>query len=494
MKTPKDLELVDSEPKLTGSQPLPPGWDAASDFAITTINVPDRLDVLEVRAREEEQERKVESQRPPIDWDKWFKRAIALVAFLAAALALHRFALEPIERDLSANSVAKHLGETFGTPVAVAATNFDFFPNPRLVVTGIDNPGRWKLDEVSLRMNWSELWNALRAGSWTWAEATIAPLKLGDDQALALYQDLSRVRLAIPVTVTTLRFTEVQFPGNRWLPGRYEVTSRRIGTGEFGDPILTETGIDGSMRLRLIRQAADAEMTAVGFSVEAANWKAPIGPAVRWNEVTISGTAQPNLVNIQSFVLSGFYGLTQGSLVAAKDREWVVSGAARSASLNLDSITYYLATGNTVPPENTPRRSLSGSASFDLAVAGRGATLEQAVGRAVMTGPVQVRQAQLNEVNLGLAAARGGVGQGKGGITRFTELSANVVAGAAGTSLRNISARSGTMSVRGEVRVATDSKLSGSLSVDIATQRDMPAFALRVGGDAAAPQFLGPNP
>ena len=72
-------------------------------------------------------------------------------------------------------SVSAHLSRAFGQPVQVAATNFDLLPNPRLVVTGIDNRGRWRLSEVSLRMNWSELWGALRAGSWTWAEATVAP-------------------------------------------------------------------------------------------------------------------------------------------------------------------------------------------------------------------------------------------------------------------------------------------------------------------------------
>jgi hypothetical protein len=492
VNAPTKLELLDSEHQLTATKvSLPAGWDGtSSDFAITTINIPDRLDVFEVRAREEEQERIAEERSARIDWDKWLKRAIAGVAVLAAVVATYRFAWEPIDRDLSPTSVAAHLSKSFGQSVKVGSTDFDLLPNPRLVVTGVDNAGRWRLNEVSLRMNWSELWNALRAGSWTWAEATVGPQVLGETEALALYQDLSRVRIAVPVSVSTLRFTEVQFSGNRWLPGRYEVVSRRLGTGEFGDPVLTQLGIDGSMRLRLIRQGSEAEASSVGYTLEASNWKAPFGPGVRWNEVTSTGTVQPNLVAIQSFVLSGFYGLTQGTVMAAKDREWVLTGTAKSSAIDLDSVERFISTGEPLAPEGTPRRSLSGSAGFELLIGGRGASLGEAVDKAVVAGPVTVRFAQLNEVNLGLAAARGGIGQGKGGITRFTELSASIVGGAAGTSVRNIVARSGTMSVRGDVRVA-DKALSGTLLVDIASQRDMRPFSVKLSGTPTAPVFTG---
>lgn len=492
MNAPNKLELLDSEHQLTATKvSLPAGWDGTStDFAITTINVPDRLDVLEVRAREEEQDRHAEERSARIDWDKWLKRAIAGVAVLAAVVATYRFAWEPIDRDLSPESVSAHLSKSFGQNVRVAATNFDLLPNPRLVVTGVDNGGRWRLNEVSLRMNWSELWGALRAGSWTWAEATVAPQVLGEADALALYQDMSRVRVAVPVSVSTLRFMEVQFSGNRWLPGRYEIVSRRLGTGEFADPVLTELGIDGSMRLRLIRQGGEADAASVGYTLEASNWKAPFGPGVRWNEVTSTGTVQPNLIAVQNFVVSGFYGLTQGTVMAAKDREWVLTGTVKSSSLDLDSIQRFISTGEPIAPEGTPRRSLSGSAGFELLIGGRGATLAEAVDKAVVAGPVNVRFAQLNEVNLGLAAARGGIGQGKGGVTRFTEFNASVVGGAAGTSVRNIVARSGTMSVRGDLRVA-DKALTGALLVDIATQRDMRPFTVKLSGTPVAPVFSG---
>jgi len=492
LNAPNKLELLDSEHQLTATKvSLPAGWDGTStDFAITTINVPDRLDVLEVRAREEEDDRKADERSLQIDWDKWLKRGIAGVAVTAAVVATYRFAWEPVDRDLSPASVSAHLSKSFGQTVQVATTNFDLLPNPRLVVTGVDNAGRWRLNEVSLRMNWSELWGALRAGSWTWAEATVAPQVLGEAEALALYQDLTRVRIAVPVSVSTLRFTEVQFSNNRWLPGRYEIVSRRLGTGEFADPVLNELGIDGSMRLRLIRQSGDGNASTVGYTLEASNWKAPFGPAVRWNEVTSTGTVQANLVTVQNFVLSGFYGLTQGTLMAAKDREWVLTGTAKSASVDLDSIERFVTSGEPVAPEGTPRRSLSGSAGFELLVGGRGATLAEAVDKAVVAGPVTVRFAQLNEVNLGLAAARGGIGQGKGGITRFTELSASVVGGAAGTSVRNIVGRSGTMSVRGDLRVA-DKALTGLLLVDIATQRDMRPFTVKLSGTPTAPVFSG---
>ena len=176
--------------------------------------------------------------------------------------------------------------------------------------------------------------------------------------------------------------------------------------------------------------------------------------------------------------------------MAAKDREWVLTGTVKSSSIDLDSVERFISTGEPIAPEGAPRRSLSGSAAFELLIGGRGASLAEAVDKAVVAGPVTVRFAQLNEVNLGLAAARGGIGQGKGGITRFTELNASVVGGAAGTSIRNIVARSGTMSVRGDLRVA-DKALTGALLVDIATQRDMRPFTVKLSGTPVAPIFSG---
>jgi hypothetical protein len=97
----------------------------------------------------------------------------------------------------------------------------------------------------------------------------------------------------------------------------------------------------------------------------------------------------------------------------------------------------------------------------------------------------------LNGINLGLAATQGGAaGAGSGGgLTRFTDLEASVVADRAGVQVRDIRGRAGAMSTRGDISVTPALALSGALRVDLGATRVQAPITVRVRGSALAPQF-----
>jgi hypothetical protein len=111
-----------------------PDWEAATHFAITTVNVPDRLDLQEERDRAESDEVADAHRRQLLR--TWMKRLVVAAALGVIGVGLYS-TIHPLQREVSAPKVAERLSEVFKRPVAVADTEFRFTPSPRMLVRGI---------------------------------------------------------------------------------------------------------------------------------------------------------------------------------------------------------------------------------------------------------------------------------------------------------------------------------------------------------------------
>jgi hypothetical protein len=464
----------------------------ATDFAITTVNVPDRLDVQEVRARAD-QEDDAPRRRLAIDtyWlAVWLKRLV-VVGILGAVVYYGYLALSPLRGDVSAAGIAARLTQGLRQAVQVSSAEFRFTPTPRLVLQDIDVAGAYRLGEVSLHFNWQDALRALRDGNWVWGEAAVAPLKLDAMQGLALLRSLEAAGGAIPSTISTIRFESVEFAGLPLLPGKYELVARRAADGRFAPISLSAVGTDGRMKLTVARRLDGEWGETVDFQLDAADWALPVGPGARWSEVVASGRVRPNLIQVDNYSLAGSYGVVQGLIVAAHDVEWAITGSARAPNLDLESVLLHF---KGKPAEERAKGqaavAMHGTAQLNLVIAGRGDTLSQAIDQSVAAGPLQVRWATLNGINLGYAATRGGpAGTGGGGFTRFSELEAFVTVARTGLKVSGIRGRAGAMATRGEIRVAPDLGLSGALRVDLGAQRVQAPINVAVRGTALQPQF-----
>jgi hypothetical protein len=459
-------------------------WEAtagSTDFVITTVNVPDRLDIQEVRAREDEDDDRTERFR--IDWyaiRKWIVR-LFLLGLLAVAALFGWDAVQPFREDLSPDHIAQRLSQATGQPVKVGSAEFKFTPSPRFLISDVDVGTVWRSSSIALHFNWEDAWRALRGGGWIWGEATVGPMVVEGAQGEFLLRALPRLSDALPKSISTIRFESVEFKGIRELPGRFEGVARRGGNGSFS--AVTLRAGDGNSVLSA-SVAGDGE--SVGVQFDATNWRATAGPAVQWNEVHATLRVRAGLIEVPEFLLAGFFGSIKGSVYAASDQQWAVTGTAAGSNLDIEAV---LKQGSPAPADGSPGRQVpfSGTASFEFLLAGHGPSLSEAIDSTVATGPVRVRWATLYGINLGYVASRPGTQPG--GMTRFTDLTGWVSAGPAGIAFQDLDGRAGALSTHGEVAIATDRRISGALRVDLGGARIQAPLNVTVRGNLLAPEF-----
>ena len=100
---------------------------------------------------------------------------------------------------------------------------------------------------------------------------------------------------------------------------------RRGDDGRFGPLVVKELANDDrTMQLQFRPSTGDPD--AIDFTLEAERWAVPVGPRVRWNNVRANGTVRDNVLEVSSYALTGFFGITTGTVFAATDVEWVITG------------------------------------------------------------------------------------------------------------------------------------------------------------------------
>lgn len=466
-------------------------WDPAraTDFAITTVNVPDRLDVQEVRARAADDDARTSRRWLPdaYTFGVWLKRGL-LMAVLAALGYWGYLALPGLAAEFSPARIEERLSAAVGAPAAVGNTHWRLTPSPRFVLEGLVLPGGTTVKEAYLTPGWRRPSGPAGEGRLVWAEIMIPELDLSPEQAFALLPLVAGIGDQLPWAISSLRIGSLRVTGSTVLPGRYEATARRGDGGRFAQLELRDPETKGSMLLTLSPSDGESGNAGANFRLEAARWRAPIGPAVEWIDVVADGWAEPRLLLIKSFVASGFYGAIQGAAAAAGDVEWVTTASIRGSNLDLEAVQQSLRAAGAPDPEAGAQAVMQGTASMELVGSGRGATMQDAVAASELQGPVQVRWGVLNGINLGYAATHGA---STGGSTRFSELEGRLVASQGGMTLRDIVGRAGAMSTSGQFSVAPDLALSGSLRVELGITRIHAPLNLRVSGTATAPQFGG---
>ncbi|MGZ8273775.1 MAG: hypothetical protein ACXWUM_07645 [Burkholderiaceae bacterium] len=459
-----------------------PEWDAteATRFAITTVNVPDRLDLQEERDRAEMEEYAEERRR--VTLRTWMKRLL-VVAVIAVFGAVLYGMLKPLRDDTSAARVGERLTAAFKRPVTVADTAFQITPTPRLVIRGVDVAGQFVAEEVSLLINWKDLWSALRGGQWVWGEATIAPMTITAAQAMAALKVVPGGARELPNKISTVRFESIRISNSRLFPGQYEGVLRRTEDGKFGPLTFRQQDADGGAMQMQFRPAAEPE--SVEFTLAAERWAVPVGPRVRWNEVRANGQIAGNVLEVSNFSMAGFFGVTTGTVFAASDVEWVITGFATASNIDVEAVLQTLRPRGQAA-QDAPVSPLQGTAALNLTIVGRGASLDDALGQSAIAGPFQMRWATLNGINLGLAATQGATAAG---ITRFTEFDGALVASATGVRFEDVGGRAGAMAARGDFTVSTDHSLNGGVRVELGGQSVQAPINLRIGGTALDPRF-----
>lgn len=455
-----------------------PGADGAqstvvTQFAITSVNVPDALDLQEERDRAEWSEALARSRRSR--WRRWGLRGgVAAAVLLSLALTLGWW--RPMPDSLGAAALGQQLSVLMEMPVAVGASTVEFAPAPRLVLKDVVLAGGARAGRVEVRVGWGEIWRGLAQGQWSWGEARVSAVSASPAQALAIAHALLARGEGLPERISALRFETVRVSDSRLLAGDFEVMARRGADGRFGRLMIRR--IDHPQGRWEATVSGATPHAPLVFELEASELALPFGPRLKWNELRASGTVSANAVRVSHFALAGYHGVVTGGVLARRSEDWSITGEAELANLDIEAL---------VAGRGASASGLQGVANARLDIEGQGATLATAVDATRVAGEFQVRWAVLRGVNLGAFAVQSaGLG---GGATRFTEFDGRVLADRYGIRLAGVGGRAGAMLARGDVQIAPDGALRGRVRVELGGLVVHAPVTLAVDGNLQQPQF-----
>jgi hypothetical protein len=464
----------------------------ATDFAITTVNVPDRLDLRDMDDRnqvEEIRQRALDRSAFRI----WAPRLLAIALFVVLAFCVFEL-IDLTRTTLSADSLSERLTRQLGVPVKVGDSRFALLPSPHLQLSQTVVDGDLAFDSLAIAPT-EHLFSQLLQGHWSnWLEVRGGDTRMGLEQGRQLVNLLPRLGRALPQAVGSMRIAALTIADPSWLAGPWEVRLVREGRrGDFSSLTASATRVKGQGRLD-VQLFPGGDPAVVAFQAQGQAWQLPIGPSLPIEELVASGSMSAGGFQISQYSLGGTYGAVRGSLSLLFEagnpaRPWSVHGTALSEALDVEALLRHL---EPPPPDTTPQPAiLQGTAVFSGLIEGRGATASEALAGATLAAPVHMRGPVLNGVNLGYVATHpgGNPSNGSSAITRLTSLEADVVVTGGRTQLRQIRAHSGALASSGEIGIDEAHRLSGSLRVDLGAARVLAPIHMDVRGTLQHPEF-----
>ncbi len=475
---------------MTRREPDPP----STDFAITSVNVPDRLDMLELHGRAH--------QNPPARSRRHLRRrgrvwVVRIVALAVVGVVGWEAAqtLEAARAELSPAAISLRLSRTLGVPVHIADSRLRLSPAPHLELDGVDVGDQVTIPAVSLQLQVRNIGRLLVERRLDWGAGEIAPLSLNPAQARFLLGLLPRLRAALPDDVGALRCAALALADT--IPGGAApwtmVTDRSPGGG-FDRVTLTRSAGSGSVQLTLSpagQSAAGGAAEAISFQLDETGAPLPTVPRETFDRVRGRGTVERDRIVLDSLVITDRRGGLRAHAVVQRDATgWALRGAVDSGQMDVAAVLGDPAGSDAADGGAPPL--LAGTALISGRLAGRGDTVANAFADLSFTGRVAMQDGTLNGVDLGYAATHPGGIEGSGGSTPFRSGTASLDIGRDGVALRDIRLRAGALAVVGEVTVTGNRRLSGSLFADlIDAMRAQAPVRVTIRGTVAQPTFGG---
>ena len=463
----------------------------STDFAITTVNVPDRLDLRDIHDGGPPTVARSKRTLSDLLMDSWLPRLI-LAAIVLGLIFLVWVTVRFWMQSLSAESISQRLTATLRVPVRVDSSSLSLFPSPRLQFNGIHIDKSIRFEQGAIHLSPALLARAWQKGGERWADLSLDGVHLTLDQAEELLQLTPALAKGLSNSVGSIHVQGIDILDHPWLTGHWTALVEHDGVG-FRD-INVRQDMDKSWiqsRLRAVQP------DLFEFDLQGTHWHLPAFPSLDAEFETARGTLSYSSVHFDQFSLGGSFGEMHGSFEARDDgSHWVTQGDVVSDSLDTGGLVKQVLLAHAAPPvagaesAEEPVALFEGAASLRAKIHGLGANFMQAAQSSTLSGQIEVRTATLNGVNLGYLATHPDVNmEGNGGVTRFPHVSANVFVSSEQCEIQSIFAKAGALTASGSFSVHSDLALQGQLHVDLGTSRVLAPIRLQVNGSLGHPHF-----
>ena len=216
-------EAVDSRPG-GRNEPL------FTDFAITTIDIPDRLDAQSVQTLQSENYRRASRFSLTRSAAEIWLRRLLWLALVVALGALAWLGVEAVRAQISKEAIASRIAAATGLPVTIAVRELVWLPTPGIDLRDLRIGSGFRADQVEIRYSWDGLAQAVSRRRLL-PEATVAPMQLSAEQAIAVVRLGSMMRSDSGLGLGAVRFSTVTFRDMPLLPEQYEIVLQHQSGG-----------------------------------------------------------------------------------------------------------------------------------------------------------------------------------------------------------------------------------------------------------------------
>jgi uncharacterized protein involved in outer membrane biogenesis len=398
---------------------------------------------------------------------KWLLRSAGVLLALVAILALVPYF---IEVDDYIPALEEELAARLGQSVSIDDLDVSLLPLPRIVARGIaiGGAGETKVGKVVLKPDlWSLAGSNKTLRSIDFEDVTLAHQALG---ALVRFTRRDAGSDGLRVERTRLQNAVIKLEQGEFGPFDADVTSAAGGGGELY--LATE---DGRFKARV---KPDGESYALEISAK--GWTLPVGPAVRFDQLDIKGSASGDGAALDQISGRLYGGTLNGGATISLAKGIAVKGELQLARVELKEAAALFAKKTRVSGRLDAKPVFNANAA-------EASGLDEALR---IETPFTVHNGVLHGLDLAAAGALLNRGEGTGE-TRFEELAGRLVVERRAYRFTQLRIASGSLSAKGHVAVTQGKALSGELNTTVkGTGTGIP---LIVAGTLDTP-LLYPNP